>query len=81
MSAHTASFLVKSKKLGIDGTPHKWFSSYFMNRTQKVDINSNLSSSKALDISVLQGSILGPILFVCYINDLHLCTSLYYYVS
>jgi len=69
--------LIQLIKLGINGTPHKWFSSYLMNRTQKVDINGNLSSSKALDISVLQGSILGPILFLCYINDLHLCTSLF----
>jgi hypothetical protein len=66
--------LRKLTKLGINGTPHKWFSSYLMNRTHKIDING---SSKALDISVLQGSILGPILFLCYINDLHLCTSLF----
>lgn len=69
--------LNKLKKLGIRGTAHKWFSSYLKNRKQRVDINGHLSSSKALDISVLQGSILGPILFLCYINDLHLCTNLF----
>ncbi len=46
-------------------------------RQQKVDINGNLSSSRSLDISLLQDSILGPILFLCYINDLHLYTSLF----
>ena len=69
--------LRKLRKLGINGIAHKWFTSYLNNRKQRVDISGNLSSSKALDISVLQGSILGPILFLCYINDLHLCTSLF----
>ena len=43
---------------------------------QKVDINGKLSSARALNISVLQGNILGPILFLCYINDHSLCTFL-----
>ena len=67
----------KLHKLGIRDTALSWFKSYLQGRQQKVDINNNLSSSKALDISVLQGSILGPILFLCYINDLHFCTSLF----
>ncbi len=69
--------LRKLQKLGIRDTALQWFTSYLHGRQQKVDINSNLSSSRALDISVLQGSILGPILFLCYINDLHLYTSLF----
>jgi hypothetical protein len=40
------------------------------NRKQQVDINGNLSKEEIINISVLQGSILGPILFLCYINDL-----------
>jgi hypothetical protein len=63
--------LRKLHKLGIKDSALSWFKSYLQGRQQRVDINGNLSSSKALDISVLQGSILGPILFLCYINDLH----------
>ena len=68
--------LKKLKKFGIEGTALNWFSSYLSNRKQKVDINSNLSSEKLVNISVLQGSILGPTLFLCYINDLFTATEL-----
>jgi hypothetical protein len=47
-----------------------WFRSYLADRRQQVDINNNLSNEITINISVLQGSILGPILFLCYINDL-----------
>ncbi len=69
--------LRKLHKLGIKDTALSWFTSYLHGRRQRVDINGSVSSSRALNISVLQGSILGPILFLCYINDLHLCTSLF----
>ena len=39
-----------------------------------IQIDGHKSSEKNIDISVLQGSILGPILFLCFINDLHLAT-------
>ena len=66
--------LSKLKKLGITGTPLKWFTSYLSNRSQFTEIGGFKSSELAIDISVLQGSILGPILFLCFINDLHLAT-------
>jgi len=68
--------LKKLSKLGVNGTALNWFASYLSNRKQKVDINGNISSSKNLDISVLQGTILGPILFLCFINDLPNATTL-----
>jgi hypothetical protein len=69
--------LKKFKKMGINGVAHKWFENYLQGRTQKVDINGNLSSEQDLDISVIQGSTLGPILFLCYINDFFSATSLF----
>ena len=68
--------LKKLEKLGIKGLTLKWFESYLSNRKQCVEIGGVSSSSRNLDISVLQGSILGPILFLCFINDLSLSTVL-----
>jgi hypothetical protein len=59
--------LKKLKKMGILGTTHKWFTSYSTNRAQCVDIAGTFSDLIDLDISVIQGSTLGPILFLCYI--------------
>jgi len=67
----------KLHKLGIRDTCLKWFKSYLSNRTQKVDVNGSLSEVKGIDIGVLQGSTLGPILFLCFINDLPLSTNLF----
>jgi hypothetical protein len=68
--------IMKLSRMGISGTALNWFKSYLANRSQRVDINGNLSNSRNIKISILQGSILGPILFLCYINDLHTVTSL-----
>ena len=62
--------LKKLKKLGVTGTALEWFKSCLSDRKQCVDINGKISNTKDIPISVLQGSILGPILFLCYINDL-----------
>jgi len=69
--------LKKLKNLGITGKNLKWFESYLSNRLQRVDINGTLSDELSFNISVIQGSILGTILFLCYINDFHLCTTLF----
>jgi hypothetical protein len=52
------------KKLGINGLTLKWFESYLSDRTQVVDIDGAISEPRVINISVLQGSILGPILFL-----------------
>ena len=68
--------LAKLKNLGVKGVELEWFTSYLAGRVQCVDIEGHLSSPKSIDISVLQGSILGPILFLCFINDLPSITDL-----
>jgi hypothetical protein len=64
------------EKLGVGGAALRWFTSYLEGRSQKVDIEGQLSNIESLTISILQGSILGPILFLCFINDLPNCTDL-----
>ena len=62
--------IMKLQRIGINGVALKWFQSYLQNRMQFVDIDGNFSSDKKIKTCILQGSILGPILFLIYINDL-----------
>jgi len=50
----------------------KWFNSYLSGRCQKVKIGSEESECKPIHSGVPQGSILGPLLFIIFINDLPL---------
>jgi len=47
-----------------------WFASYLSNRSQSVEINGNFSQFKQITCGVPQGSIIGPFLFILYINDI-----------
>jgi len=62
--------LNKLENYGIRGTQLKWFASYFENRAQRVFCNGTLSELGLIKYGVPQGSNLGPLLFLLYINDL-----------
>ena len=59
---------------GIEGNLLRWVKMFLKDRNQRVMINGVLSSSKRVSSGVPQGSVLGPLLFILYIEDMKNCT-------
>ena len=65
----------KLKAIGLEGNAIAWFDAYLTNRMQVTDVGGIFSDPRVVPCGVPQGSILGPLLFLIYVNDMEASVS------
>ena len=69
------TLLAKLENYGVRGVINSWFRSYLTDQKENMEVNNVVSEAETTLCSVLQGSVLGPLLFFLYINDVYKSSS------